>query len=233
LPAAAEADVAALKRVIEQVGPIFEAFPDSWFHGHLSPYRAIVALNELDVDTALAEFEEGVRRMRASGNMSNMVSLVLGIGLHRLIGDHTAADELAEAAVSSGQDFDPMLVAAGFAQLALGRWLDGERVAARELAMKARSGYAAMGTQHLALSTGMRRLWAVTSTEPRFADFERLVRLPPRAGALALMKGMFDELAMLNTALGRKDPTAEFQKAADELNAEFEAASDANSGTPS
>jgi predicted ATPase len=231
MPASAEADVAALKRVIEHLGPLFEAFPGSWFHGFLSPFRAMVALNELDVDTALAELEEGVRRMRASGNMAHMIGLVSGLGLYRLLGNHAAADELAEEATSGGQDFDLWLVAVGFAQLALGRWLGGERTAARELAMKARGSYAAMGTQHLALSTGMRRLWAVTSTEPRFADFEKLVRVPPHAGAIALMKGMFDELAMLDAALGRDALAAQYRKAADELGVEFEAAMESSSRT--
>ncbi|UCF47231.1 MAG: hypothetical protein JSU89_08615 [Myxococcales bacterium] len=43
-------------------------------------------------------------------------------------------------------------------------------------------------------------------------------------GAIGLMKGMFDELAMLDSALGREDLAAQFRKAADELNVEFEAA---------
>jgi hypothetical protein len=90
--------------------------------------------------------------------------------------------------------------------------------------MKARGCYAAMGTGDLALGTAIRRLWAVMSTEPQFADFERLVRLPPRAGALGLMKGCFDELAMLDSALGREDLAAQYKEAAEELNAEFEAA---------
>jgi hypothetical protein len=146
------------------------------------------------------------------------------VHLPRAVGDHALADELAWEVASHGQDFDPMLAAAGFAQLALGRWLEGERVAACDLAMKARGYYAAMSTQDLVHLTAVRRLWDVTSTEPRFADLETLVQLPPHAGALALMKGMFDELALLNTALGREDLAAEFRAAADELNTEFEAA---------
>jgi hypothetical protein len=183
----------------------------------------MIALNELDVDVALAECQESVRRMRESGNMQNMLNLVFSIRVYRLVGDQAAADELAQEATSCGQDFDPMVTAGGLVQQALGRWLNGERQAACEFAMKARGYYAAMSTQDLVHLTAVRRLWAVTSTEPRFAQLETLVQLPPQAGALALMKGMFDELALLNSALGREEPAAEFQKAADELNAEFEA----------
>jgi hypothetical protein len=191
----------------------------------------MVALNELNADLALAESQEGVRRMRASGDMTTMVSIVCGVHLHRLVGDHAVANELAEEAASCGQDFDQLLEGAGLAQQAVGKWLDGERTAAREFALKARNCYAAMGTQDLAFNTAVRRLWAVTSTEQRFADFDQLVRLPPRTGAIALMKGMFDELAMLDSALGREDLAAQFREAADELNAEFEAALETGSRT--
>jgi hypothetical protein len=40
------------------------------------------------------------------------------------------------------------------------------------------------------------------------------------------MRGRFDELALRDTALGREDLAAQFREAAEELGAEFEAASD-------
>jgi len=153
-----------------------------------------------------------------------MSSLLTSLHVYRLVGEHAVADQLAEETVSIGQKFDPWLAGSGFASLSLGKWLGGERLAARELAMKALGCYATMSTLNLVHVTKFRRIRAVTSPEPRFADYENLVRLPPRAGALALMKGMFDELAMLDSALGREELAAEFREAADELNAEFEAA---------
>lgn len=230
MPALAEGDPAAVKRVIEQSGAFYEARPDSFFYCHLPAYRAMIALQELNLDVALAECQEGVRRSRASGDMTAHMNYFTSLQLHRLVGDHAAVDRLAREAAAA-QDFDLMFAATGFAHLALSRWLHGERIAARELAMKARGCYAAMGTGDLALATAVRRLWAVISTEPRFADFERLVRLPPRVGAIALMKGMFDELAMLDAALGREQLAAKFRTAAEELNAEFEAAMESSSLT--
>jgi predicted ATPase len=230
MPALAEGDPAAVKRVIEQSGAFYEARPDSFFYCHLPAYRAMIALQELNLDVALAECQEGVRRSRASGDMTAHMNYFTSLQLHRLVGDHAAVDRLAREAAAA-QDFDLMFAATGFTHLALSRWLHGERMAARELAMKARGCYAGMGTGDLALGTAIRRLWAVMSTEPRFADFERLVRLPPRAGAIGLMKGMFDELAMLDTALGRDDLAAQYRKAADDLGAEFEAAMESSSRT--
>ena len=221
----AESDNAALRRVVETAGAYYEARSDSWFYSHLPTYRAMLALQELDLGRALAECDEGVRRSRASGDMAaHFASLYMSLHVHRLLGDHGTADELAQQAAFAPQEFDPSLAASGLVQLSLSKWLSGEREAARELAMKARNCWEAMSALDLAHITNARRLWIGTSTEPRFADFERLLRLPPRAGAIALMKGMFDELAMLDSALGREDLAAQFRKAADELNAEFEAA---------
>jgi len=227
LPALAEGDNAALKRVVETAGAYYEARPDSWFYSHLPTYRTMIALQELDLDRALAECEEGVRRSRASGDMAaHFASLYTSLHVHRLLGDHGTADELAQEAAFAPLEFDPSLAASGLVQLSLSKWLSGEREAARELALKALSCWEAMSALDLAHITNARRLWTGASTEPRFADFEHLLRLPPRAGAIALMKGMFDELAMLDSALGREDLAAQFRKAAEELDAEFEAASE-------
>jgi len=45
------------------------------------------------------------------------------------------------------------------------------------------------------------------------------------------MKGCFDELAMLESDLGREDLAAQFRAAAEELDAEFEAAMESSSRT--
>ena len=225
LSVVAEGDSAAFIRLIEELGAFYEPRPDSWFYGHLPAHRAVAALHDLNVDLALAECQEGLRRVRASGDISaSMSSLLMGMHMYWLVGEHATADELAQETVSIGQKFDPWLAGTGFAYLALGKWLGGERLAARELAMKALGCYATMSTLNLVHVTKFRHIRAVTSTEPRFADYENLVRLPPRAGAFALMKGMFDELAMLDSALGREELAAEFREAAEELNTQFEAA---------
>jgi len=114
-------------------------------------------------------------------------------------------------------------------ELALNKWISGERRAARELAMRARDHYATIDSVDLAHITRTRHLWYGPCAEPSFADIERLVRLPPLAGAIGLMRGRFDELAMLDEALGREDLTAQFRAAAEELDAEFEAALQASS----
>jgi predicted ATPase len=225
IPVVAEGEPAAFIRLIEELGAFYEPRPDSWFYGHLPAHRAVTALHDLNLDLALAESQESLRRVRASGDLSaRMSSLVTSMHVYRLVGEHATADELAQETVAIGQKFDPWLAGTGFAYLALSKWLGGERLAARELAMKALGCYATMNTLNLVHVTKFRRIRVVTSTEPRFADYENLVRLPPRAGALALVKGMFDELAMLDSALGREELAAEFREAADELNAEFEAA---------
>ena len=227
--ALAEGDAAAYKGVIERVGPFYEARPDLPLYGHLPTYRALVALHELDVDAALAGCQEGGRRSRRSGDvLGRLISLLLGSHVHLLVGDHATAEAWAQEALSMGI-YDPSQMAAAFLELALNKWISGERRAARELAMRARDHYATIDSVDLAHITRTRHLWYGPCAEPSFADIERLVRLPPLAGAIGLMRGRFDELAMLDEALGREDLTAQFRAAAEELDAEFEAALQASS----
>jgi len=224
-----EGDAAAYKGVIERVSPFYEARPDTPLYGHLPTYRALVALHELDVDAALAGCQEGGRRGRRSGDvLGRLMSLTLGANIHLLVGDHATAEACAQEALSMAI-YDNSQMAAAFLELALNKWIRGERKAARELAMRARDHYATIDSVDLAHITRTRHLWYGPCAEPSFADIERLVRLPPLAGAIGLMRGRFDELAMLDEALGREDLTAQFRAAAEELDAEFEAALQASS----
>ena len=226
-PAFVEGDPAAFKQVVERVGAFYEVRPDSRIYNLLPAYRAMLALRGLDLDAAIAQSDEGLRRSEASGNMeAHVLSLIISLFVHRLAGDHSLANKLTEQATFNWQSFDLGAAASLNFQMAASKWLQGDRAAARDLALKACNLCTAMSAPEMAHLANTSRMVGVTN--PALAAYEVLLRLPPRARAIASIQGVFDELAVLASALGREKQATEFREAAEEASAEFEALSETN-----
>jgi len=187
----------------------------------------MAAMNRLDIDAALVEAEEGLRRIEGSTD-PNIVftNLIEASSAYRAAGDLDRAYELTRRAVDVWKSSDVGGAAGGLHQLAADEWLRGDHEKALEHAMRARDFYAALSPPDLVWIVALVRgsLGIAIERARVLGEFEALFLLPPKVAALQLILGRLERFARVAGALGKVELRQRVRVAAERAKEELDRA---------
>jgi predicted ATPase len=201
--------------------------PDVWAYRLARVWRMMAAMNRLDIDAALLEAEEGLRRIEGSTD-PNIVftNLIEAASAYRAAGDLDRAYELTRRAVDVWKTSDVGGAAGGLHQLAADEWLRGDHEKALEHAMRARDFYAALSPPDLVWIVALvRGSMGIAIERARvLSEFEALFLLPPKVAALQLILGRLERFARVAGALGNGELMRNVRVAAERAKEELDRA---------
>ena len=192
--------------------------PDVWAYRLGRVWRMMSAMNRLDIETALVEAEEGLRRIEGSTDPNIVfMNLINAASVYRAAGDLERAYDLTRRAVDVWKTSDVGGAAAGLHHLAADEWLRGNREKALEYAMRARDHYAGLSPPDLVWIVALvRGSMGVPIERARvLADYEALFQLPPKVAALELIRDRLERLACVTEALDKEELTERVRSAAE------------------
>jgi predicted ATPase len=217
--------LAELESLLEETMEWFEARPGSWVYRLARVWQMVSAMNRLDLQAALAEAEEGLRRTEGTRDPNIVfMNLLHSAGVHRAAGDDERAYKLTRQAVDVWKSSDVGGAAGGLHHLAADEWLRGNRRRALDYAMRARDHYAALSPPDLvwvvALVRGSQGI--PIERERVLAEYEALFQLPPKIGALQMILNRLEQTARVTAALGNEDFATRLREAAEAARAELQ-----------
>jgi hypothetical protein len=213
-----------LEGLLEETMVWFEARPESWAYRLTRVWQMMAAMNKLDLQAALAEAEEGLRRIEGTRDPNILfMNLIHAAGVHRGAGNDERAYELTRQAVDVWQSSDVGGAAGGLHQLAADEWLRGNRDRALDYAMRARDHYASLSPPDLVWVVALVRgsLGIPIERERVLAEYDALFQLPPKIGALQMIVDRLERMAHVTAALGNEASATRMREAAETARAEL------------
>jgi hypothetical protein len=194
-----------LEALLEEVMEWIEARPEIWTYRLTRVWQMMSALNRLDLETALSESEEGLRRIRETRDPNlRFMNLFFSAAVHRAAGHDARAYELAQQAADAWQSSDVGGAAIGLHQLAAEEWIRGDRERALDAAMRARDFYAGLSPPDLvwAVALGRGAMGVPIERERVLAEYDSLFQLPPQVGAMQIIVERLEQTADVTRSLG-------------------------------
>jgi predicted ATPase len=206
-----------LEALLEDVIGWIEARPETWAYRLVRVWQMMSALNRLDLETALSESEEGLRRIRGTRDPNlRFMNLFFSAAAHRAAGHDARAYELAQQAVDAWQSSDVGGAAIGLHQLAAEEWIRGDRERALDAAMRARDFYAGLSPPDLvwAVALGRGAMGVPIERERVLAEYDALFQLPPQVGAMQIIVERLEQTADVTGSLGDEALATRMREAA-------------------
>jgi predicted ATPase len=220
----ADGRLAELDELQEEVMAWIEVRPETWMYRLSRVWQIIADMNRGDLQAALAQAEEGLRRTEGTTDPNILfMNMMFGAAVHCVAGHDERAYELTRQAVDVWQTSDVGGAAGGLHQLAADEWLRGNREKALDVAMRARDHYAALSPPDLVwiVALGRGKVGIPIERERVLAEYDALFQLPPKVGALQMILRRLEQTARVTAAVGNEDFAARMRQAAEVARAEL------------